>query len=194
MDHYIPKRRIPVTLWSHDLQGLKGWVFLDLDAAGNRHQTVIEKLNESTRFVPVAVGDEGRILLVNKHRLSRVTMGPQVIQSDVFARGFRPWREEEADVTLDDGATISGRVWMPLQRESQRISDFMNQQGWQYFVLITPVALHLVNAAAVAGMQLAESAGAPLSAGEDRDTIGVEDIGRRVDAGDDPEVPGMRAA
>jgi hypothetical protein len=79
---------------------------------------------------------------------------------------------------------------MPLQRESQRISDFMNQQGWQYFVLITPVALHLVNAAAVAGMQLAESAGAPLSAGED----GVEDIGRRVGRGDDSELPGMRAA
>lgn len=173
MDHYIPKRRIPVTLWSHDLQGLKGFVFLDLDAAGNRHQTVIEKLNESTRFLPVAIGDEGRILLVNKHRLCRVAVGSQVIQSDVFARGFRPWREEEADVQLSDGSSISGRVWMPLQRETQRISDFMNQQGWQYFVLLTPVALHLVNASAVVGMQLAESAGAPLA-------ITIEDAERRA--------------
>src|SRR5262245_15088593 len=49
MDHYIPKRRIPVTLWSNDLQGLQGSLFLDLDAAGNRHQTVLEKLNESAR-------------------------------------------------------------------------------------------------------------------------------------------------
>jgi hypothetical protein len=164
MDHYIPKRRIPVTLWSHDLQGLPGWVFLDLDAAGNRHQTVIEKLNESARFLPVAVGDEGRILLVNKNRLCRVAIGSQVIQSDVFARGFRPWREEEAELALSDGSSLAGRVWMPLERETQRISDFMNQQGWQYFVLLTPVALHLVNAAAVVGMKLAESAGAPLTA------------------------------
>ncbi|MBI1797058.1 MAG: hypothetical protein HYR74_08410 [Candidatus Eisenbacteria bacterium] len=169
MDHYIPKRRIPVTLWSHDLQGLPGWVFLDLDAAGNRHPTVIEKLNESARFLPVAVGDEGRILLVNKHRLGRVAVGSQVIQSDVFARGFRPWREEEAEVALSDGTTLTGRVWMPLERETQRISDFMNQQGWQYFVLITPVALHLINAAAVVGMKLAESAGAPLTAALDED-------------------------
>lgn len=164
MDHYIPKRRIPVTIWSNDLQGIKGWVFLDLDAAGNRHQTVIEKLNESTRFLPVAVGEDGRILLVNKHRLARVTVGSQVIQSDVFARGFVPWREEEAEVSLSDDTTIVGRVWMPLQRDTQRISDFMNLQGGQYFVLITPVALHLVNAAAVVGMKLSESAGAPLSA------------------------------
>jgi hypothetical protein len=163
MDHYIPKRRIPVTLWSSDLQGVQGWVFLDLDAAGNRHQTVIEKLNESSRFLPVAMGDDGRILLVNKHRLARVTVGSQVIQSDVFARGFQPWREEEAEVSLSDGSTITGRVWMPLQRDTQRISDFMNGQGRQYVVLLTPVALHLVNAAAVIGMRLSESAGAPLN-------------------------------
>ncbi|MEK7329235.1 MAG: hypothetical protein AAB290_05125 [Candidatus Eisenbacteria bacterium] len=163
MDHYIPKRRIPVTLWSGDLTGLQGWIFLDLDAAGNRHQTVLEKLNETSRFLPVAIGDEGRIQLVNKHRVSRVTTGRQVIQSDVFARGFQPWREEEAEVGLDDGTTLAGRIWMPLQRESQRISDFMNQRGWEYFALITPIAVHLVNTAAVVGIQLSESAGTPLA-------------------------------
>lgn len=172
MDHYIPKRRIPVTLWSGDLKGLQGWVFLDLDAAGNRHQTVLEKLNETSRFLPVAIGDEGRIQLVNKHRVSRVTTGRQVIQSDVFARGFQPWREEGAEVTLDDGTTLTGRIWMPLQRESQRISDFMNQRGWEYFALITPIAVHLINTAAVVGIQLSESAGAPLAmAGGDADAI-----------------------
>jgi hypothetical protein len=163
MDHYIPKRRIPVTLWSGDLGGLQGWIFLDLDATGNRHQTVLEKLNETSRFLPVAIGDEGRIQLLNKHRVSRVTTGRQVIQSDVFARGFQPWREEEAEVALDDGTLLAGRVWMPLQRESQRISDFMNQRGCEYFALITPIAVHLVNTQAVVGIKLSESAGAPLA-------------------------------
>jgi len=163
MDHYIPKRRIPVTIWSSDLMGLQGWVFLDLDAAGNRHQTVLEKLNETSRFLPVAVGDDGRIQLVNKRRVSRLTTGRQVIQSDVFARGFQPWREEEAEVALEDGTTLGGRIWMPLQRDSQRISDFMNQRGWEYFALITPVAVHLVNTGAVVGIKLSESAGAPLA-------------------------------
>jgi len=163
MDHYIPKRRIPVTLWSVDLGGLQGWIFLDLDAAGNRHQTVLEKLNETSRFLPVAIGDDGRIQLVNKHRVSRVTTGRQVIQSDVFARGFQPSRDEEAEVSLNDGTTLAGRIWMPLQRESQRISDFMNQRGWEYFSLNTPIAVHLVNTAAVVGIKLSESAGAPLA-------------------------------
>ena len=164
MDHYIPKRRIPVTLWSNDLRGLQGSIFLDLDAAGNRHQTVLEKLNESARFLPVAVGPDGRIHLFNKHRVARIATGRQVIQSDVFARGFLPWREEEAEVVLSDEATLVGRIWMPLQRETQRVSDFMNQQGWEFFALITPIAVHLINTAAVVGMKLSESAGAPLGA------------------------------
>ena len=163
MDHYIPKRRVPVTLWSSDLPGLAGSIFLDLDAAGNHHQTVIEKLNESARFLPLAVGPEGRIHLINKSRVVRVTTGPQVIHSDVFARGFHPWREEHADVQLGDGTSLSGRIWMSLERESQRISDFMNQRGNGFFALITPVAVHLVNPAAVIGMQVQESAGAPLA-------------------------------
>ena len=164
MDHYIPQRRIAVTLWSTALGSVQGWVFLDLDATGNRHQTLLEKLNESSRFIPLAVGNEGRIQLVNIQRVSRVTAGQHVIQSDLFTRGFQPWREEDAEVALDDGTTLAGNVWMPLQRQSQRISDFMNQRGWEYFALITPVAVHLINTAAVAAMKLSESAGAPVAA------------------------------
>ena len=167
MDHYIPQRRIAVTLWSTALGSVQGWIFLDLDATGNRHQTLLEKLNESSRFIPLAVGNEGRIQLVNVQRVSRVTAGQHVIQSDLFTRGFQPWREEDAEVALDDGTTLNGRVWMPLQRQSQRISDFMNQRGWEYFALITSVAVHLVNTSAVAAMKVSESAGAPVSALDD---------------------------
>ena len=162
MDHYIPKRRIPVTLWSSSAQGVQGHLFLDLDPTGNRHQTVLERLNETARFLPVAVGDDGRICLFHKSRLARVTVAKAVLQSDVYARGFLPWREEECEVFLADGVHLVGRVWMPLERDSQRLSDFMNQQGGQFFVLLTATGLHLVNASAVAEMKLTESAGAPL--------------------------------
>ena len=167
MDHYIPKRRVPVTLWSNTLQGAQGQIFLDLDAAASRHQTVIEKLNESARFLPVAVGEEGRTHLFNKRALFRVTVGRQVIQSDIYSRGFQPWREEEAEVVLADGTALSGRVWMPLQRETQRVSDYMNQLGTGFFVLLTPAGVHLLNASAVVQIALAESAGAPLAADRD---------------------------
>ena len=165
MDHYIPKRRVPVTLWSNAVTAVQGQLFLDLDATAKRHQTILEKLNESGTFLPLAVGDEGRTCLFNKSMLARVTVGRQVIQSDVYARGFMPWREEEAEVLFGDGTRLSGRVWMPLHRESQRISDFMNHHGSGFFVLTTPTGLHLVNAVAVSQIALSESAGAPLAGG-----------------------------
>lgn len=164
MDHYIPKRRVPVTLWSDELRGAPGQIFLDLDSSGNRHQTILEKLNESAPFLPVAMGEEGRIHLFNRRRLSRIVPARQVLQSDVFARGFEPWREERAELVLSDGARLSGRIWMSLERETQRISDFMNQQGSGFFVLIAQTGLHLIRAEALVEIELAESAGAPLAA------------------------------
>jgi hypothetical protein len=172
MDHYIPKRRVPVTLWSNAVQAVQGQLFLDLDAARKRHQTILERLNESGAFLPLSVGDEGRTCLFNKAALVRVTVGRQVIQSDVYARGFQPWREEDAEVQFHDGSSLSGKVWMPLQRATQRLSDFMNHQGAGFFVLTTATGLHLVNAAAVVRMTLSESNGAPLAGGSpDQDAI-----------------------
>ena len=163
MDHYIPKRRVPVTLWSRDLQGVAASIFLDLDASGTRHQTILEKLNESSPFLPAAVGDEGLIHLFNKSRLVRVTPGRLVLQSDVFTRGFQPWREEESEVVLSDGLSLQGKVWMPLQRDSQRLSDFMNQQVGGFFVVLTSVGPHLVHPAGVVELRLSESAGASIT-------------------------------
>lgn len=161
IDHYVPKRRLPVTLWSSELQGVSARIFLDLDAAGS-HPTLLEKLNESAAFVTAAVGPEGRIHLFRRSRLVRVTPGPGVLASDVFTRGFQPWREEEATLALSDGVTLTGRVWMPLQRATQRLSDFLNQQAG-FFVMLTEVGPHLLNRACVVDVTLPESAGVPLA-------------------------------
>lgn len=162
MDPYIPKRRVPVTLWSRDLPGTRGDMFLDLDPTGSGHPTILTKLNETQRFLPVAVGPDGLIQLFRKSRLTRVTAGPDVLPSDVFNRGFLPWREEEGEVWLSDGTSISGRVWMPLERPTQRISDFLNRSSGTFFVLLGSRDVQLVNSEAVARVDLTESAGAPL--------------------------------
>ena len=163
MDLYVPKRRIPVTLWSDHLQGVAALVFLDLDVSGSQHQTILEKLNESPPFLPVAMGEDGRVHLVHRRLLTRVTPQRHVLLSDIYARGFQPWREERADLILGDGTRLSGRVWMPLERDSQRLSDYLNRLASGFFVLTTSAGIHLVNAAALAGVELAESAGAPLA-------------------------------
>jgi len=188
MDHYIPKRRVPVTLWSRDLQGVAGSIFLDLDASGSRHQTILEKLNESSPFLPVAVGEDGRIHLINKSRLVRITPGRLVLQTDVFTRGFQPWREEEAEVVFADGLVLQGRVWMPLLRDTQRLSDYMNQQVGGFFVVLTSVGAHLVHPAGVVELRLSESAGASIASYTDEAPRGVP----HTETGSDP--PSSQAA
>jgi hypothetical protein len=168
MHPYIPKRRVPVTLWTRDGAEAKGDVFLDLDPTGVQHQTILAKLNETMRFLPVAVGPEGLIQLYHKPKLARVTVGPEVLPSDVFNRGFLPWREEEAEVWLTDGTSITGRVWMPLERPTQRISDFLNRTGSEFFVLLTSRTVQLVHSEAVVRVDLSESAGAPLDSPDSR--------------------------
>jgi hypothetical protein len=169
MDHYIPKRRIPVTLWMGELQGVAGQLFLDLDAEGGHHPTLVGMLNLSAPFLPVLIGEEGRIHLFRRHHLTRVTPGRQVIPSDVYARGFQDWREERADVVLVDGTRLSGKVWMPLERPSERLSDFLNRLGDRFFVLLSSTGMHLVNASAVAEVELDEGAGAPLATATEHD-------------------------
>jgi hypothetical protein len=163
MDHYIPKRRLSITYWCADSGVADGQIFLDLDPSGSRHQTILAKLNSPSRFIAVASGPDGRIELINRTRLLRLVPGPEVLQSDVFTRGFAPSREEDAEVWLTDGSSVSGRVWMPLERPTQRISDFMNQRGHEFFVLLRGREVQLVNGVAVARMAVTESAGAPLT-------------------------------
>ena len=163
MDHYVPKRRIPATLWTGDRRDVAGWLFLDLDAPGGQNPTLLDALNLSAPFLPVVVGDEGRVHLFRRDQLLRVTPSRHVMPSDLYARGFQEWREERADVMLVDGTHLSGRVWMPLERASQRLSDFLNHLGTRFFVLITPNGTQFVNAIAVAEVGLDEGAGAPLA-------------------------------
>src|SRR5258705_2489623 len=161
MDHHVPKRRVPVTLWSTGLDAVAAQLFLDLDPVTRCHQTILGKLDESLQFLPAAVGERGRIHLFNKRGILRVTPGKSVVLADVFSRGFRPAREEEAELTLVDGTELAGRVWMPLERETQRLSDYVNQTSG-FLVVLTPVGPHLVHPCGVAEMRLGEHAEAPL--------------------------------
>jgi len=167
MDHYVPKRRVPVTLWTGDRRDVGGWMFLDLDASGARHPTLLDALNQSSPFLPVVVGAEGRVHLFRRDRLLRVSPSRHVLASDLFARGFQEWREERADVTLIDGTMLTGKVWMPLERPTERLSDHLNGLGARFFALLTATGTQFVNAAAVAEVALDEGAGAPLGTWED---------------------------
>jgi hypothetical protein len=57
---------------------------------------------------------------------------------------------------------------MPLERPTQRVSDFLNQRGWEFFVLLSGRDVQLVNSGAVVRVALTESAGAPLDSLDSR--------------------------
>ena len=168
MDHYVSKRRIPVTLWSRDAQGMAAQVFVDIDTRGAYYPTLLDTLNLSTPFLPIVVGDEGRVHLVRRQHLTRVVPAREAISSDLYSRGFQEWREERVELSLVDGHRLSGRVWMPIERETQRVSDFLNQQGSRFFVLVTATGTQFVNTSAVTLVELDEGAGAPLQSSAER--------------------------
>ena len=134
-------RRIRHHAGSSDLPGVVGSIFLDLTPPGISTRTLLEKLNESRTIPSGRVGLEGRIHLFNKRRLTRRhRRTARWFQSDVFACGFRPWREEEpAEICC-----WTERCWRVASgcrssAPSQRISDYMNE-GVESVALITPVA------------------------------------------------------
>lgn len=161
MDHRIPKRRVPVSFWCTDRGAAEGRILLDLDPTGRRHPTILSRLNSPSRFIPVETGPDGRVELCNRSRWLRLVPGPDVPADDVFAPGRGPSREEETDVWLTDGSRLSGRIWMPLERPTQRLSDFVNQRPDAFIVLRRDREVQLLNVAAVARMGWAGGGDAP---------------------------------
>ena len=83
MDHRIPTRRVPVTYWTVDQGQAHGQIFLGLDPTGDRHQTVLARLNSPSRFIPMASSPDGRIELINRTRLLRLAPGPEIGRAHV---------------------------------------------------------------------------------------------------------------
>ena len=163
MDHRIPTRRVPVTYWTVDQGQAHGQIFLGLDPTGDRHQTVLARLNSPSRFIPMASSPDGRIELINRTRLLRLAPGPEVSRGDVYAHGGTPSREEDVEVWLIDGSSVRGHLWMPLERPTQRLSDFLDRKGSDWLVLRVATGLQLVNGAAVARWVPMPAVDAPLT-------------------------------
>ena len=57
-------------------------------------------------------------------------------------------RQEDVTLTLTNGSTMHGRIWMGLPQDRSRLSDFLNM-GEEFFPLLIPGGIHLVRTDAV---------------------------------------------
>ena len=57
-------------------------------------------------------------------------------------------RQEDVTLTLTNGSSMHGRIWMGLPHDRSRLSDFLNM-GEEFFPLLIPGGIHLVRTDAV---------------------------------------------
>ena len=140
----VPKCRVPVKLAGIDGSVTRGALFVD--PATPRHggqQTILERLNGPEAFVVLEVGDQGQIEIFQKRYLLRVTPGGDTAMDHVFVPEGLVTRQEDVTLTLVNGSTMHGRIWMGLPHDRSRLSDFLNM-GEEFFPLLIPGGIHLV--------------------------------------------------
>ncbi len=140
----VPKCRVPIKLCGIDGSVTRGALFVD--PATPRHggqQTILERLNGPEMFVVLEVGDGGQIEIYQKRHLLRVTPAGDTPMDQVFVPEGLVTRQEDVTLTLSNGSTMHGRIWMGLPHDRSRLSDFLNM-GEEFFPLLIPGGIHLV--------------------------------------------------
>jgi len=145
----VPKCRAEVKLCGMDGSVTRGSLFVD--PASPRHggqQTVLERLNGPEGFLVLEVGDAGQIEIFQKRHLLRVTPSSETVMDHVFVPDGLVTRQEDVILTMTNGSTMHGRIWMGLPHDRSRLSDFLNM-GEEFFPLLIPGGIHLVRTDAV---------------------------------------------
>jgi hypothetical protein len=140
----VPKHRAFVKLCGMDGSVTRGALFVD--PASPRHggqQTILERLNGPEAFIVLEVGEGGQIEIFQKRHLLRVTPAGDMPMDCVFVPDGLITRQEDVHLTLTNGSTMHGRIWMGLPHDRSRLSDFLNM-GEEFFPLLIPGGIHLV--------------------------------------------------
>ena len=146
----VPKIQLSVKFCGFDGSVTRGALFVD--PASPRHggpQTILERLNGPEPFVVLEVGDAGQIEIFQKRHILRVTPLADTPMDHVFVPDGLVTRQEDLTITLVNGSTMHGRIWMGLPHDRSRLSDFLNA-GEEFFPLLIPGGIHLVRTDAVA--------------------------------------------
>ncbi len=142
---YVDKLKLPVRLALLDQAAMAGCVSLAPNAEHHDGpETLLERLNLSTRILPFLRAGDHAVLLLNRMAIDWISTGPEVDAAQVRPPAFMFTREEHVQVRLIGGAVFEGLLAMELPEQFNRTSDFLNMDE-DFFPLTSPSGTLLVN-------------------------------------------------
>jgi len=165
MTSYIEKIRVSVRVSQAGLAPIDG--FLSLGPQAEFHagpETVLELLNGPSRSIPLQRGAEARTLLLNRADIEWVAAGTEVTSTLVCPPNYQITSEEQVSIRFRGGNLLEGRVQMELPEHLNRASDYMNGVE-DFFPLLTPFGVLLVNKLCVSSCELHSASPSPPFAG-----------------------------
>ena len=163
MAQYIHKLRAAVRLSMPGQDPLDGELALaPVSPIGSGPETILELLNSPHHVIPLMLGSDDGVLLVNRLNINWVMAGHGVDSELVGPRTFLVTREETVHVTLADGAAIDGLIQMELPADKNRVSDFLNAPE-EFFALRTRLGIVMVNKTHVRDIRVTQPSPKPVS-------------------------------
>ena len=161
MTSYVEKIRVPVRVSQGGMPPVEGELALGPQAEFHPGpETLLECLNKPSRVIPVQRDDDGRTLLLNRDDIEWLAADPAVASSLVCPPTYLVTHQENVGVRLTSGASLEGQLQIELPEHLNRASDFMNGPE-DFFPLLTPFGVLLVNKRRVSSMELHSASPGP---------------------------------
>jgi hypothetical protein len=161
MAQYIEKIRVPVRLSQPSYVPVDGYLALDPQAQYHSGpETVLERLNAPDRVIPFQRGDDESIVLVSRGDVEWIAADPAVASNLICPPNYQVTAEEHVRLHLVGGGKLEGKIQMELPPDQNRASDFMNGTE-DFFPLLTPFGILVVNKERVSSMELSAPSPSP---------------------------------
>jgi len=139
----VPVHRLTATFWMVDGSTFTASLFIHLNAEGHDGpETVLDRLNEEDRFLPLAMAEEG-VAFLGKWQLIRVDVAQNEFTGQA-ADVNGPVIYERIRVQLANGEQLIGSVCFGGRSGRRRLSDHLNTEPG-FLALQGTERLHLIN-------------------------------------------------
>ena len=166
MARYIEKLQAAVRVSQPGEEPLEGCLSLSPQAQyHDGPETLLDLLNSGVRVLPLLRSGGEPALLLARLQLDWVMPAPEVPRELVCPRAYLITREERVGLQFADGRSLEGLIQMELPEDLNRTSDFLNGPE-DFFPLLTPFGVVLVNKSSVRETLVYESSPRPLERDE----------------------------
>ncbi|HYC52695.1 MAG TPA: hypothetical protein VEB19_16400 [Gemmatimonadaceae bacterium] len=143
-EYRIEKLKRDVSVQLANGQRLEGQMFLrPVSRHRARSEDPLELLNDVEPFFPLMLAN-GKAMLVSKSGVALVETAIEDEDQDLTALGYL------VEVTLTDGSTCRGSVFVERQPGRQRLYDFLNAWPSRFMTVVNTDKVILVNTQTIA--------------------------------------------